>query len=81
MKLIGRSFPAQPQDRQIPVEEAAEDLPYLVRRDSRLAAAFFRKDHAVEWAEMRSYGDESRFAVHTERAVLAIFKDGEDVRG
>ncbi len=71
------SVPAAPQ---IPAEEAVEELPYLVRRDNRLVAAFARKDHATEWAEMRSFNDESRFTVHTATAVLAVFKDGEDVR-
>ena len=81
MKLLGgRSYPAAPAAPQVPVEEAVESLPYLVRRDTRLAAAFARKEQAIEWAELRSYNDESKFTVHTERAILAVYRDGEDVR-
>jgi hypothetical protein len=62
------------------VEEAVEQLPYIVRRDNRLAAAFARKDHAEDYAQTRSYNDESRFTVHTATAILAIYQDGDDIR-
>ena len=81
MKLIGRSFPSQPAAPQVPVEEAVEHLPYLVRRDARLAAAFARKDHAEDYARDRSYNDESKFTVHTATAVLDVYRDGDDIRG
>jgi hypothetical protein len=29
---------------------------------------------------MRSFGDESRFTVHTAAEVLFVFQDGEDVK-
>ena len=79
MKLLGRIAP-QPKAPQMPVDEAAEMLPYIVRRDSRLAAAFARKDHAEEYAQMRSYNDESDFTVHTATAVIAVYRNGNDVR-
>jgi hypothetical protein len=37
----------------------------MVRRDHRIVAAFAKKAHAEEWAQMRSFNDESRFTVHT----------------
>jgi len=82
MKLLnGRtSVPAMPAQRPIPVEDAAEHLPYIVRRDSKLAAAFARKELAIEWAELRSYNDESDFTVHTATAVIAVYRNGNDVR-
>ena len=79
MKLLGRIAP-QPKAPQMPVEEASEVLPYIVRRDSKLSAAFAKKDHALEYAETRSYHDESSFTVHTATAVLAVYRDGTDVR-
>jgi hypothetical protein len=79
MKLLGRISP-QPKAPQMPVEEASEVLPYIVRRDAKLAAAFARKDHAEEYAQTRSYNDESSFTVHTATAVIAVYRDGDDVR-
>ena len=39
-------------------------------------AAFARKAAAEEWAQMRSYNDESRFTVHTADEVLFVLQDG-----
>ena len=39
MKLLGRPFPSIPAAPQVPVEEAVESLPYLVRRDTRLVTS------------------------------------------
>jgi hypothetical protein len=82
MKLLnGRtSVPAIPSNRSIPVEEAAEVLPYVVRRDNKLSAAFAKKEHAEDYARDRSYSDESTFVVHTATAVLYVYRDGDDVR-
>lgn len=80
MKLIGRNFPLAPAVRQLPVEEAAEVLPYVVRRDTRLVAAFANRQQAEDFAVYRSMGDESEFVVHTATAVLAVYRDGDDVR-
>jgi len=43
-------------------------------------AAFARNAAAEEWAQMRSYNDESRFNVHTVSEVLFVFQDGEEMR-
>jgi hypothetical protein len=51
-----------------------------VRRDHRIVAAFARKAAAVDWAEMRSFNDESRFTVHTAAEVIDAFQYGESVK-
>jgi hypothetical protein len=55
------------------------DLPFIVRRNHRIVAAFAKKVAAEEWAQMRSWSDESRFTVHTASEVLFAFQDGEQV--
>ena len=50
-----------------------DNLPFIVRRDHRIVAAFARKSAATDWAESRSYNDESRFTVHTATEVVAIY--------
>jgi hypothetical protein len=62
------------------IEEAVEELRYVVRRDARLAAAFAKKQHAEDYALMRSYNDESTFTVHTATAILFVYRDGTDQR-
>ena len=47
------------------VDDVVDNLPFIVRRDHRIVAAFARKAAAIDWAEMRSFNDESRFTVHT----------------
>jgi hypothetical protein len=42
--------------------------------------AFAKKVLAEEWAQMRSFNDESRFTAHTAAEVLFVFQDGEEVR-
>ena len=42
-------------------------------------AAFAKKSLAEEWAQMRSWSDESRLTVHTATEVF-VFQDGEEVR-
>ncbi|KRR21388.1 hypothetical protein CQ14_06985 [Bradyrhizobium lablabi] len=65
----------------VPVDDVVANLPFIVRRDHRIAAAFAKKNHAEEWAQMRSFNDESRFTVHTATEILFIFQDGEQIRG
>jgi hypothetical protein len=43
-------------------------------------AAFARKMAAEEWAQLRSWNDESRFTVHTAAEIVTAFQDGEEVR-
>jgi len=35
---------------------------------------------AEDWAQMRSWDDESRFAVHTAQEVIAAYQDGEEAK-
>ena len=51
-----------------------------MRLDHRIVAAFAKKTLAEEWAQMRSWNDESRFTVHTAAEALFVFQDGEEVR-
>jgi hypothetical protein len=65
----------------IPVDDVVDNLPFIVRRDHRIVAAFARKQAAIEWAELRSFNDESRFTVHTTAEVIDAFQDGESQNG
>ena len=69
-----------PSRALVPVDDVAGNLPFIVRRDHRIVAAFARKANAEEWAAIRSMSDESRFTVHTAAEVLFVFQDGEEVR-
>ncbi len=46
-------------------------LPFIVRRDQRIVVDFAKRAAAIEWAEIRSLYDESRFTVHTVQKVIA----------
>ena len=61
----------------IPVDDVVDNLPFIVRRDHRIVAAFARQEPAIEWAELRSFNDESRFTVHTAAKVIAAYQYGE----
>jgi hypothetical protein len=61
----------------IPVDDVVGNLPFIVRRDHRIVAAFARQVAAIEWAEYRSCSDESRFTVHTAQELIAAYQDGE----
>jgi hypothetical protein len=58
------------------VDDIVDNLPFIVRRDHRIVAAFARKTAAEDWARDRSWSDESRFTVHTRRS--AVRQDGEE---
>ena len=60
------------------IDDVVDNCPFIVRRDHRIVAAFARKQSAVEWAEMRSFNDESRFTVHTAQKLVAAYQDGEE---
>jgi hypothetical protein len=68
----------KPGTALIPVDDVVDNLPFIVRRDHRIVAAFARKMHAEDWAQLRSWNDESRFTVHTAAEVLFVFQDGEE---
>jgi hypothetical protein len=70
----------EPSRELVPVDDVVGNLPFIVRRDHRIVAAFAKKALAEEWAQMRSWNDESRFTVHTAAEVLFVFQDGEEVR-
>ena len=63
----------------VPLDDVVGNLPFIVRRGHRIVAAFAFKETAEEWAQMRSWSDESRFTVHTATEVF-VFRDGEEVR-
>ena len=65
----------------IPVDDVVDNLPFIVGRDHRIVAAFARQTAAMEWAEMRSLCDQSRFTVHTAQEVIAVYQDGENQIG
>ena len=62
------------------IDDVIDNLPFIVRRDHRIVAAFAKKALAEDWAQMRSFNDESRFTVHTAAEVLFVFQDGEEVQ-
>ena len=74
MKLLRR----QAGTALIPMDDVLDNLPFIVRRDHRIVAAFARKQAAIEWAEIRSMNDESRFTVHTASEVIVAYQDGEE---
>ena len=43
----------------IAIDDLIYNLPFVVRRDHRMVAAFAKKAHALDWAEMRSFNDEA----------------------
>jgi hypothetical protein len=77
MRLLPKKEPSR---ALVLVDDVVDNLPFIVRRDHRIVAAFARKALAEEWAQTRSFNDESRFTVHTAAEVLFVFQDGEEVR-
>ena len=74
------SLKKSPSRELVPIDDVVGNLPFIVRRDHRIVAAFAKKALAEEWAQMRSWNDESRFTVHTATEVLFVFQDGETVQ-
>ena len=66
----------QPSNALIAIDDVIDNLPFIVRRDHRIVAGFAKKAHALDWAETRSWNDESRFAVHTANEVINAYQDG-----
>ena len=62
----------------IVVDDVVAACPYVVRRDNRIIATFARKALAEEFAQGRSWHDESRFVVHTASEVIVAYRDGEE---
>jgi hypothetical protein len=61
----------------VPIDDVVDNLPFIVRRDQQIVAAFARKHPAIDWAELRSFNDESRFTVHTAQEIINVFQNGE----
>jgi hypothetical protein len=84
MRLIGQSSSsasASAARAQVPVQASTDELPYLVRRDRQLIAAFAQKSEANNWArEFSNYRDSnSTFFVHTAAEILSAYRDGNEV--
>jgi hypothetical protein len=70
----------EPSRELVPIDDVIAALPFIVRRDHRIVAAFAKKALAEDWAQSRSYNDESRFVVHTASEIIDGFQDGESVK-
>jgi hypothetical protein len=62
------------------IDDVVDNLPFIVRRDHRIVAAFARKQAAEDWASYRSCSDESRFTLHTAQEVIVAYQDGEEAK-
>jgi hypothetical protein len=69
-----------PSRELVPIDDVVGNLPFIVRRDHRIVAAFARKAAATDWAELRSFNDENRFTVHTAAEVVGAWQDGDEVK-
>ena len=70
----------EPSRALMPVDDVVANLPFIVRRDHRIVAAFARKQPAIDWAELRSFNDESLFTVHTAQEIVNVFQNGETLK-
>ena len=75
MRLLPKKEPGR---ELVPVDDVVGNLPFIVRRDYRIVAAFTKKALAEDWAQLRSFNDESRFTVHTASEVIVAYQDGEE---
>ena len=48
----------EPSRELVLVDDVIGNLPFIVRRDHRIVAAFARKQAAPDWSELRSFNDE-----------------------
>jgi hypothetical protein len=53
----------RPRRELMLVDDVVANVPFIIRRDHRIVAAFARKQPAIDWTELRSINDESRFTV------------------
>ena len=47
----------EPSRELVPIDDVVANLPFIIRRDHRIVAAFVRKQPAIDWAELRSFHD------------------------
>jgi hypothetical protein len=66
-------------DPQVPARALEGDKENR-RRAAEAGRGGDRKQAAIDWAEMRSFNDESRFTVHTAMEVIDAYQDGESVK-
>jgi hypothetical protein len=64
----------EPSRELVPIDDVVANLPFIIRRDHRIVAAFARKQPAIDWAELRSFHDKSRFTVHKPKTSLTSFR-------
>ena len=43
----------EPSRELVPIDSVVDNLPFIVRRDHRIVAAFAKKAAAIDWAELR----------------------------
>lgn len=67
----------EPSRALVPIDDVVDNLPFIVRRDHRIVAAFAG---GGRWAQSRLWNDESRFTVHTAAEVLFEFQEGKVIR-
>jgi hypothetical protein len=75
-----KSIKKEPGRELMVVDDVVANLSFIVRRDHRIVAAFARKQPAIDWAELRSFNDESRFTVHTAQQIVNVFQNGETLK-
>ena len=68
-----------PSRALVTVDDVVAACPYIVRRDNRIIATFAKKALAEEFAQGRSWNDESEFVVHTASEIIVSYRDGEEV--
>jgi hypothetical protein len=68
----------EPSRELVLIDDVVAACPYIVRRDNRIIATFARKALAEEFAQGRSWHDESLFVVRTASEVIASYRDGEE---
>jgi hypothetical protein len=66
-------------DPQVPARALEGDKENR-RRAAEAGRGGDRKQAAIDWAELRSFNDESRFTVHAAMEVIDAFQDGESVK-
>ena len=55
----------EPSRELVPIDDVVDNLPYIA---------------ADDWAQCRSFNDESRFTVHTATEVIIAYQDGEEAQ-
>lgn len=71
----------KPGTALIAIDDVVDNLPFIVRRDHRMVAAFTKLRAAQDWASDKSYSDESLFTVHTATETIDSYRDGEPSDG